>query len=56
VFSSDHATVVTDADRRDARSTGSDADAVGVRGSTGSSPLDLPPPRRDRGDGGELVN
>ncbi|MFL5685885.1 MAG: ATP-dependent chaperone ClpB [Chloroflexota bacterium] len=56
VFSSEGTTVVTDATRRDARSTPADDAAVGAAtGSRPGSPLDLPPTRRKRGDG-ELVN
>jgi ATP-dependent Clp protease ATP-binding subunit ClpB len=57
VFSTDGTTVVAEGSRRDAR-TRSDADAVGSaaggRGG-GGSPLDLPPTRPKRDDGG-LVN
>jgi len=56
VFSSEGATVVTDATRRDARSTPAEDAAVGAgTGSPPASPLDLPPTRRKRGDG-DLVN
>jgi ATP-dependent Clp protease ATP-binding subunit ClpA len=59
VFSSEGATVVTDASRRDARSTAAEEAAVGAgtagRGGRSGSPLDLPPTRRKRDDG-ELVN
>ena len=56
VFSSEGATVVTDATRRDARSTPAEDAAVGAgTGSGPASPLDLPPTRRKRGDG-DLVN
>jgi ATP-dependent Clp protease ATP-binding subunit ClpB len=55
VFSSGGATVVADSARRDAR-TRDEGDAVGAGAAGGpSSPLDLPPTRRRRGDG-ELVN
>ena len=56
VFSTDGATVVAEGGRRDARSR-SDADAVGSAsgGQGGGSPLDLPPTRPKRDDGG-LVN
>ena len=58
VFSSEGATVVTDASRRDARSTPVE-ETVGAgsggRGGRPASPLDLPPTRRPRDDG-ELVN
>ncbi len=53
VFTTEGATVVADGQRRDARSRPGD-DPVGV-GTGASSPLDLPPTRRKRGDG-ELVN
>jgi ATP-dependent Clp protease ATP-binding subunit ClpB len=56
VFSSEGATVVTDATRRDARSTPAEDAAVGAgTGGRDASPLDLPPTRRKRGDG-DLVN
>jgi ATP-dependent Clp protease ATP-binding subunit ClpB len=56
VFSSEGATVVTDATRRDARRTPAEDAAVGAgTGSPPASPLDLPPTRRKRGDG-DLVN
>jgi ATP-dependent Clp protease ATP-binding subunit ClpB len=58
VFSSEGATVVTDATRRDARSTPADEPVgagTGGRGGRPGSPLDLPPTRRKRDDG-ELVN
>jgi hypothetical protein len=58
VFSSEGATVVTDAGRRDARSTPvEEAVGAGSGGRRGqpASPLDLPPTRRPR-DEGELVN
>ena len=57
VFTSDGATVVGDGQRRDARAR-SEADAVGAAagGARGQSPLDLPPTRRPRDDGDELVN
>ena len=56
VFSSEGATVVTDATRRDARTTPAEEAAVGAgTGGSTESPLDLPPTRRKRGDG-ELVN
>ncbi|MFP5341955.1 MAG: ATP-dependent chaperone ClpB [Candidatus Limnocylindria bacterium] len=55
VFSTEGSTVVADGNRRDAR-TRSDADAVGAGSRGASSPLDLPPTRRPRDDGGELVN
>ena len=56
VFSSEGATVVTDATRRDARSTPAEDAAVGAgTGCRDASPLDLPPTRRKRGDG-NLVN
>jgi ATP-dependent Clp protease ATP-binding subunit ClpA len=58
VFSSEGATVVTDATRRDARSTPAEEAAVGAgsgRGGRPESPLDLPRTRRKRDDG-ELVN
>jgi hypothetical protein len=56
LFSSEGATVVADQSRRDARGTPAD-EAVGVGAGRGqpTSPLDLPPARRKRGDG-ELVN
>ena len=54
VFSSDGATVVGDAGRRDAR-RGPDDELAPVGGGGPASPLDLPPTRRKRGDG-ELVN
>ena len=56
VFSSEGATVVTDATRRDARTSSAEDAAVGAgAGNRPASPLDLPPTRRKRGDG-ELVN
>jgi ATP-dependent Clp protease ATP-binding subunit ClpA len=56
VFSSEGATVVTDATRRDARRTPAEDAAVGAgTGIPPASPLDLPPTRRKRGDG-DLVN
>ncbi len=56
VFSSEGATVVTDATRRDARTTPAEEAAVGAgAGNRPASPLDLPPTRRKRGDG-DLVN
>jgi ATP-dependent Clp protease ATP-binding subunit ClpB len=58
VFSSEGATVVTDATRRDARSTPAEEAAVGAgtgRSAKRTSPLDLPPTRTKRDDG-ELVN
>ena len=59
VFSTDDATVVAEDTRRDAR-TGAEASAVGARGGRNrgatASPLDLPPTRHPRDDGGELVN
>ena len=57
VFTSDGTTVVGDGQRRDARAR-SEADAVGAAagGARGQSPLDLPPTRRPRDDGDELVN
>jgi ATP-dependent Clp protease ATP-binding subunit ClpA len=56
LFSSEGATVVADQTRRDARGTLAD-EAVGAGAGRGgpTSPLDLPPTRRKRGDG-ELVN
>jgi ATP-dependent Clp protease ATP-binding subunit ClpA len=54
VFSSEDATVVADGSRRDARGSAGDEPAVGVGGR--ASPLDLPPTRRPRDGGGELVN
>jgi ATP-dependent Clp protease ATP-binding subunit ClpB len=54
VFSTEHATVVTDAGtRRDARASGDDA--VGAGAGRRGSPLDLPPTEQTRDDGG-LVN
>ena len=56
VFSSEGATVVTDATRRDARTSSAEDAAVGAgAGNRPASPLDLPPTRRKRGDG-DLVN
>ncbi len=56
VFSTEGATVVASGTRRDARSASPD-EAVGAGArSTRSSPLDLPPTRRPRDDGDELVN
>ena len=59
VFSSEGATVVADASRRDARSgAGASEPAAARSGSgrrSGGSPLDLPPTRPQRDDG-ELVN
>src|SRR6185295_12069945 len=56
VFSSEGATVVTDATRRDARTSSGEDAAVGAgAGNRPASPLDLPPTRRKRGDG-DLVN
>jgi hypothetical protein len=56
VFSTDGATVVGEAGRRDARRrSDEDMAAVGGRGDPEASPLDLPPTRRKRDDG-ELVN
>ena len=56
VFSSEGATVVTDATRRDARTSSAEDAAVGAgAGNRPASRLDLPPTRRRRGDG-ELVN
>jgi ATP-dependent Clp protease ATP-binding subunit ClpA len=63
LFSTADATVVADGSRRDARTAPSDAEVVGAGSrssgssrSDSSSPLDLPPTRRSRDDGGELVN
>jgi ATP-dependent Clp protease ATP-binding subunit ClpB len=56
VFSTEGATVVADATRRDARTTPAEDAAVGAgAGNRPASPIDLPPTRRKRGDG-ELVN
>jgi ATP-dependent Clp protease ATP-binding subunit ClpB len=58
LFSSEGATVVTDATRRDARSTPAEESGVGAgagRRGRPESRLDLPPTRRKRDDG-ELVN
>ena len=56
VFSTEAATVVGEAGRRDARRRPDDElAAVGGRGDSPASPLDLPPTRRKRDDG-ELVN
>jgi hypothetical protein len=60
VFSSEGATVVGDGGRRDPRARTED-EAVGAGSAGGGSsrrrsPLDLPPTRRPRDDGGELVN
>jgi ATP-dependent Clp protease ATP-binding subunit ClpA len=57
VFSTEGATVVASGTRRDARSTPVEERAVGAGGRRGrTSPLDLPPTRPARDDGGELVN
>jgi ATP-dependent Clp protease ATP-binding subunit ClpA len=57
VFSSAGTTVVASPGRRDARAAGDTGSAVGAGSrSSGSTPLDLPPTRRPRDDGGELVN
>jgi ATP-dependent Clp protease ATP-binding subunit ClpB len=60
VFSTEEATVVSEGSRRDARGRpGDEAEAVGQAarsaGGRQSSPLDLPPTERKRGDG-ELIN
>jgi ATP-dependent Clp protease ATP-binding subunit ClpA len=56
VFSTEGATVVGEAGRRDARGrSDEDLAAVGGRDEGPTSPLDLPPTRRKRDDG-ELVN
>ena len=57
VFATDDATVVGDGGRRDPRArTEDEAVGAGSGSSTRRSPLDLPPTRRPRDDGGELVN
>ena len=57
IFSSESTTVVADGGRRDARSSGDQANPVGAAGRVDrpATTLDLPPTRRTRDDG-ELVN